>query len=66
MKGDEKVIEYLNKGLRSELTAISQYWLHYRLQKDWGVGKLATRVAHLDPVIIPFAHRGMEELLPLL
>ena len=43
MKGDEKVIEYLNKGLRSELTAISQYWLHYRLQKDWGVGKLAEK-----------------------
>jgi len=36
MKGDTKVIEYLNKALRSELTAVSQYWLHYRLQEDWG------------------------------
>ena len=43
MKGDDKVIEYLNKGLRSELTAINQYWLHYRLQHDWGVGKLAAK-----------------------
>ncbi|MGM0584883.1 MAG: bacterioferritin [Pseudomonadota bacterium] len=43
MKGDDKVIEYLNKGLRSELTAINQYWLHYRLQEDWGVGKLAAK-----------------------
>ena len=43
MKGDPKVIEYLNKGLRSELTAVSQYWLHYRLQADWGVGKLAAK-----------------------
>ena len=31
MKGDAKVIDYLNKGLRHELTAINQYWLHYRL-----------------------------------
>ena len=36
MKGDAKVIEYLNRGLRSELTAVSQYWLHYRLLEDWG------------------------------
>lgn len=43
MKGDPKVIEYLNKGLRSELTAVSQYWLHYRLQEDWGYGKLAKK-----------------------
>jgi bacterioferritin len=41
MKGDAKVIEYLNKGLRSELTAISQYWLHYRLLDNWGLNALA-------------------------
>ena len=56
MKGDEKVIEYLNKGLRSELTAISQYWLHYRLQKDWGVGKLAEKsrqksIEEIEPTV---------------
>ena len=43
MKGDAKVIEYLNAALRSELTAINQYWLHYRLQKDWGYGKIAAK-----------------------
>ncbi len=43
MKGEPKVIEYLNRGLRSELTAVSQYWLHYRLQEDWGYGKLAKK-----------------------
>ena len=43
MKGDEKVIEYLNKALRSELTAVSQYWLHYRLQEDWGLGHMAKK-----------------------
>ena len=36
MKGDEKVIEYLNAALRSELTAVSQYWLHFRMLNDWG------------------------------
>ena len=43
MKGDKKVIEYLNAALRSELTAVSQYWLHYRLQEDWGFGHLADK-----------------------
>lgn len=43
MKGDAKVIDYLNAALRSELTAVSQYWLHYRLQEDWGFGHLADK-----------------------
>ena len=41
MKGDAKVIDYLNKGLRHELTAVNQYWLHYRLLDNWGLGELA-------------------------
>lgn len=41
MQGDAKVIEYLNKALTNELTAINQYWLHYRVLADWGVSKLA-------------------------
>ncbi len=40
MKGDAKVIEYLNKALRHELTAVSQYWLHYRLLDNWGLKSL--------------------------
>jgi bacterioferritin len=43
MKGDAKVVEYLNRGLRSELTAVSQYWVHYRLLDDWGFKKLAKK-----------------------
>ena len=43
MKGDPKVIEYLNKGLRSELTAVSQYWLHYRMLDNWGYKDLAKK-----------------------
>jgi bacterioferritin len=43
MKGDPGVIDYLNRAIRSELTAVSQYWLHYRLQEDWGYGRLAKK-----------------------
>ena len=46
MKGDEKVIEYLNKALTNELTAINQYWLHYRVLKNWGLDKLAEYERH--------------------
>ena len=41
MQGDAKVIDYLNKGLRHELTAINQYWLHYRLLDNWGLLEMA-------------------------
>jgi bacterioferritin len=41
MKGEPRVIEYLNKALRHELTAINQYWLHYRLLDNWGYRALA-------------------------
>jgi bacterioferritin len=43
MKGDTKVIEYLNDALRHELTAVNQYWLHYRLFDNWGVNELAAK-----------------------
>lgn len=43
MKGDPKVIEHLNKALRLELTAINQYWLHFRLTEDWGYTRLAKK-----------------------
>lgn len=77
MKGDPKVIEYLNKALRSELTAVSQYWLHYRLQDDWGYGKLAAKsraesieeMHHADKLIerIIFleGHPNLQKLDPL-
>jgi bacterioferritin len=41
MQGDPKVIEYLNRGLRHELTSINQYWLHYRFLQNWGLLEMA-------------------------
>ena len=41
MQGDPKVIDYLNIGLRHELTSINQYWLHYRLLANWGLLEMA-------------------------
>ena len=46
MKGDIKVIEFLNQALTNELTAINQYWLHYRVLHHWGVRKLAEYERH--------------------
>lgn len=60
MKGSDKVIEYLNTALRHELTASSQFWLHYRLLEDWGFGKMASKwreesieeMQHADKLIV--------------
>ena len=46
MKGDPQVIDYLNTALLNELTAINQYWLHYRMLDNWGVKKLAEFERH--------------------
>ena len=43
MQGHSEVIEFLNRALRHELTAVNQYWLHYRLLDNWGFTKLAAK-----------------------
>ncbi len=46
MKGDSKVIDFLNEALKNELTAVNQYWLHYRMLDNWGVSRLAEFERH--------------------
>ena len=46
MQGDRQVIDFLNKALLNELTAINQYWLHYRMLDHWGIQKLAEFERH--------------------
>lgn len=77
MKGDAKVIDYLNRALRMELTAVSQYWLHYRLQEDWGYGKMARKsreesieeMRHADKLIARIifleGHPNLQSVAPL-
>jgi bacterioferritin len=50
MQGDKQVIEFLNEQLTAELTAINQYFLHAKLQENWGYTKLAkyTRSESID------------------
>lgn len=43
MQGDPKIIHHLQAQLRNELTATNQYFLHYRMLKHWGFGKLARK-----------------------
>lgn len=77
MDGDKRVIEYLNTALRSELTAVSQYWLHFRLQEDWGLGHMARKsreesieeMNHADKLIARIlflgGHPNLQKLDPL-
>ena len=46
MRGDAKVIEFLNAVLKGELTAVNQYWLHYRTLANLGISRLAAHSRH--------------------
>ena len=63
MKGDAKVIELLNEALKNELTAVNQYWLHYRLLDNQGLKKLAEFERHESIDEMKHADRLAERIL---
>jgi bacterioferritin len=63
MKGNPRVLELLNEALKAELTAINQYWLHYRMLDNWGVKKLAELERHESIDEMKHADRFAERIL---
>ena len=63
MKGDAKVIDYLNEALKNELTAVNQYWLHYRMLDNWGIKRLAEFERHESIDEMKHADRLAERIL---
>jgi bacterioferritin len=63
MQGDPRVNELLNEALRNELTAVNQYWLHYRLLDNWGVHLLAQHERHESIDEMKHADRLAERIL---
>jgi bacterioferritin len=63
MLGDARVIEFLNEQLTAELTAINQYWLHYRMQENWGFTRLAKYTRHESIDEMKHADRLAERIL---
>ena len=65
MQGDAKVIEFLNLQLKNELTAINQYFLHYRMLKHWGFARMAKHEYEESIEEMKHADKLMDRILML-
>src|SRR5208282_561144 len=62
-KGNEKVLEQLNRALREELTAISQYFVHSEMDEDWGYDRLAHSMKKISIEEMKHAETLIERIL---
>jgi bacterioferritin len=63
MQGDPAIIEVLNEVLTAELTAVNQYWIHYRMLDNWGIHRLAEHAREESLDEMKDADRIIERIL---
>lgn len=65
MQGDAEIIELLNEVLTAELTAVNQYFIHAKMQQNWGYSRIASHTRDESIDEMKHAERVVERILYL-